>query len=47
MNSYSITQDTTTHYWQHSCSIVVISSHILATNSLHNENLENIEKLFM
>jgi len=36
MNSYSITLDTTTHYWQHSCSI---SSHILATNSLHNELL--------
>ena len=34
MNSYSITLDTTIHYWQHSCSIVVISSHILATNYL-------------
>jgi len=30
MNSYRITLDTTTNYWQHSCSIVVISSHILA-----------------
>ena len=39
MNSYSITLDATIHYWQHSYSIAVISSHILATNSLHNELL--------